>query len=59
VSNALAVAGWLVSSRLGGLKLLNLAIFCRYETAQSVKSNPNMKKRLGAIVKGGSNVPVA
>jgi hypothetical protein len=43
---------------LGGLELLNLAIFCRYETAQSVKSNSNMPKRLNRFVKGGSNVPV-
>jgi hypothetical protein len=41
------------------LKLLNLAIFCRCESAQSVKSNFIMLKRLDRIVKGGSNVPVA
>jgi hypothetical protein len=43
---------------LGGLELLNLAIFCRYETAQSVKSNSNMPERLNRVEKGGSNVPV-
>jgi hypothetical protein len=59
VSNTLAVAGWPVASTLGGLELLNLAITCRYESSQSVKSDSNMPKRRGAIGKGGSNVPVA
>jgi hypothetical protein len=55
----LAVAGWLDASTLGGLELLNLAITCRYESAQSIKSNSNMLKRLDRFVKGGSNDPVA
>jgi hypothetical protein len=48
------VARWLV-----GLTPLNLASFCRYEGAQSVKANLNNRKRLDTIVKGCSNDTIA
>jgi hypothetical protein len=42
-------------SRLGGLELLYLAIFCRYESEKLGMENWNMQIRIGTIVKGCSN----